>query len=40
MNPELGWLGSIPVSIEVLHVGLRKRFNGFGIRLVKRGANG
>lgn len=33
----LGWLGSIPVSIAVLRIVLRKQFNGFTIKLVRIG---
>jgi hypothetical protein len=33
----LGWLGSIPVTIAVLRIVLRKQFGSFAIKLVKAG---
>jgi ABC-type xylose transport system permease subunit len=36
----LGWLGSVPVSIVVMSIALKKRYAAFSIRLSPHGAAG
>lgn len=39
VGAALGWLGSIPVSLLVLGIALRKRYRQFSIKLMPHGAD-